>query len=273
MFDPITEANTPQLLLLAIVLGCAVVSTGPRGNTLTDLLRQANIVGMRIAEWIGKLIPYFAVLIVAYFVTMAKMIEFVTLGAMLVSAILISILCAIGTIIYVSRTQNVKAKTIVEKCRPSLKYAFKTGSAYTAYPTSEECCIKELGVRKSFALASLPMGTVMYMPANAIGAAIFVAYAEAVSDAHITILWMLTAIVLSVILIAATPPIPGANCMAYMMIITILGIDKHFIIIALIFDILFSSFSTAANQLMLHMEMVNQADKAGMLNKEKLTTP
>ena len=99
----------------------------------------------------------------------------------------------------------------------------------------------------------------MYMPANAIGAVVFVAFAEAAEDTLITPLWMIAAIVLSVILIAATPPIPGANCMAYTMIISILGIDKHFIILALLFDILFSSFATALNQLMHQMEMIIQA--------------
>ena len=58
--------------------------------------------------------------------------------------------------------------------------------------------------------------------------------------------------------------------MAYMVIISVLGIDQQFIILALLFDILFSSFSTAINQIMLHMEMIIQADRAGMLDKEKL---
>lgn len=271
IFAPIRNANTPQLLVMAIVLGGAVVATSSRGNALTDLIRQSNYVGIRIAEWIGKLIPYFSILIVAYAIIMAQMREFYTVLAMLVAVILISSLCTAASVLYVSITRKVKVRVLMKKCKECLILALKTGTTYSIYETSEECCINELGVRKSFVLASLPMGTVLYMPANAMGAVAFVLFAEAATGMHISVLWLFGAIILSVVLIAATPPIPGANCMAYMMIISLLGINQQYIILALIYDILFSSFATAANQLMLQMEIVVQADRAGLLNRKKLT--
>ena len=108
------------------------------------------------------------------------------------------------------------------------------------------------------------------MPVSAIGMISFVIYAAFRSGIAITPVWMLTAAIFALILLVAAPPIPGVDLLSYVVIIGQLGIDNRFIIAAMIFDIVFNLFASAANQMMLQMDLILQADRVGLLNHNTL---
>ena len=134
----------------------------------------------------------------------------------------------------------------------------------------ERSCVRELGMERHFTTVSLPFGLVLYMPVNVIGTLIFTIYAGIKYNAQISLGWLIIAMVLAVFLFVATPPVPGANLLAYIMIFNQLGIPPTALIDAMIFDILFGIFATAGNQMLLQMDLILQADKIGLLNKEIL---
>ena len=270
LLDPFINVDTPQLILMSLVLGFALLAVGNRGKDLTTVIRQANMVAMRLAEWISRLIPYFAFLVMALVVMNGQIKTGYRIVNVLIIAILLSMVCSAVILKYVSVRKKVGFINLVKKCSESLIIAFRTGSASAAYGSAEKCCTRSLGIKGNYSEESLPLGTVLYMPANVIGAICFVIYAASAGDVEVTPLWVVLAVVYSVILIAATPPIPGANFLAYMVMIPELGINKEFVVIVLIFEVFFGPFAVAANQLMLQMEMVLQADKTGLLDKEVL---
>lgn len=270
IFDPIIQANTPQLLLMSIVIGFAVLSIGKRENMTYDFLRHANLVGMRLARWISGIIPVFLIFVIAYVVVDDQKGEFLALANILVASALISLAWACIYMLYISGTQKIKPGKLMKKCWPSLRRALIAGSTEVSYDDSEACCIKELGIRRNLVTEILPLGTTLFMPANTIGVIVFLSYASTHSDIQITLIWLVQAVVLSVLLIVATPPIPGANFLAYMVIISMLGIDSWHLPIAMIFDILYAPISSAVNQFTLQMDMIAQAEMMGMVKRETL---
>ena len=108
------------------------------------------------------------------------------------------------------------------------------------------------------------------MPSSIIGMISFVTFAALYSGIGITPVWILEAIVFALILLVAAPPIPGVNLLSYVVIIGELGIGKEYVIAAMIFDILFNAFGSAANQLLLHLDMILQAENMGILNQSVL---
>jgi hypothetical protein len=116
----------------------------------------------------------------------------------------------------------------------------------------------------------MPLGLVLYMPMSMIGMISFVIYAAGRSGMQITPVWMITAIVFALILLVAAPPIPGINLLSYVVIIGQLGIGKEYVLAAIIFDIIFDSIGAASNQLLLQLDMLLQAEHAGLLNHKTL---
>ena len=100
--------------------------------------------------------------------------------------------------------------------------------------------------------------------------AMFTMYSAAKYSLSISPGWLIIAVVLSVVLFVATPPVPGANLLAYIIIFGQLGIPGKALIDAMIFDILFGIFASAANQTVLQMDLIIQADKIGLLDLKKL---
>ena len=159
-----------------------------------------------------------------------------------------------------------KPGVLLKKLWPSFVLAVKNGLDADTYALSEKCCIKGLGIQKIFTQRVLPLGLVLYMPASIVGMISFVIFAALRSGVAITPVWILTAIVFALILLVAAPPIPGVNLLSYVVIIGQLGIGKEYVIAAIVFDMLFGAFGNAANQMMLQLDMILQAEHMGLLN-------
>jgi hypothetical protein len=77
-------------------------------------------------------------------------------------------------------------------------------------------------------------------------------------------------LVLATMLFVATPPVPGANLLAYAAVFLQMGFSSTALIDAMIFDIFFGIFAAAANQLLLELDLVLQASRLGLLDEEVL---
>ena len=108
------------------------------------------------------------------------------------------------------------------------------------------------------------------MPAHVVGILIFTIYAAIHSGITVSVGWLVIAMTLSVVLFEATPPVPGANLIAYILVFEQLGIPSAALIDAMIFDMLFGVLAGAANQVLLQLDMLAQADKIGLLDRSIL---
>ena len=266
-FDPFMESNTPQLLLMAIVLGSVMNLLGERAGDLRHVIRQINMVGLQIAEWISSLVPTMVCIFLMLEIWIARTEMLTGLWYCILASFLISVICLAAVILYVSFKEKIPLKKLLRKLRDPFILTLRSGSLDTAYGTIEKCCISSLGIDRGFTVISIPSGLVLYMPVNSIGTLLFMSFAAVKYDISITPLWCIIAAVLSVILFVATPPVPGANLLAYVALFARLGIPGEVLIDAMIFDIIFGIFASASNQLLLQLELVLQADRTGLLNK------
>ena len=83
-------------------------------------------------------------------------------------------------------------------------------------------------------------------------------------------MWIAATAVLAVALQTATPPVAGVDLLAYAAIFSRMGIPREALILAMVADILFSFLTSAADQAILQMGLVIEADRSGQLNKELL---
>ena len=273
MFSPFMEANTPQLLLMAVVTGLAVVVLGSKTTELQLGIRQVNMAGLQVARWIGGIIPYFAAVMAALIFLSHHLMDFVIMVIVLLASLIISGACMIAVLLYTSFRYGVRPIQLVRKCRPCFLVALRKGSLDASYDLAEHCCTRALGIDRNFAVDGLPLGLVMYMPANVVGTLLFIMYAAVRSDVTISPLWMSLSVILAVVLFAATPPIAGANFLAYIVMIATFGISKDFLMLALIYEIIYGIFASAFNQFFVQMELTLQAGKMGLLREDVLRKP
>lgn len=272
LFSPLVEVNTPQLLLMALVIGNVLFALGPRANAIAAFIRQCSMAGMFIAEWVSRLVPYVTGILICLDAARSRS----WLGLLdglwesLVVSFVLSVLYIAAMFLYVSLRKKVPLRLLWDKVKEPFWTTVKTGSLDASYGQAEQACTAKLGIEKQFAAVSIPYGLVLYMPINVIGTLCFTIGAANHYGVTVSVLWFLIATVLAIVLFVATPPVPGANLLAYIVIFAQLGIPASALIPAMVFEILFGPLASAGNQALLQMELILQADRIGLLDHELL---
>lgn len=270
LMEPFKNFDTAQLILMGVIFAYAVMAVGDRADGIANIIHQLNLISTQLAQWIAQLMPLFTVFLSARLVLERNGLLLVGLARVIPFALIVSFICMAAMIIYTCRRMDMRPGVLVRKLMPSFLETLKTGQVAETYELAEQCCRRELGIQKIFTQRMLPMGLVLYMPVSMIGMIAFVLYAAINSGEMITPLWIIKAIIFALILLVAAPPIPGVNLLSYVVIIGQLGIGKEYIIAAMIFDIIFNMFSSAANQTLLQTDLILQADRMGLINRNTL---
>ena len=271
--SPFLDSNTPQLILVAFVIGTALIALGSQVTQVKTILRQINMVGLKLAEWVSLLVPFFAGLFICLEIIRGQTETLQGMYKPLLSSILASMFIMMASTVYLSLRLRVNPITVGKKVEKPFFTALKTGSLEASLNHTRYSCINLLGVDKKYTETSLPQGLVLYMPVSAIGTLFFTMYAAKVYNVDVDLFWIAIAIIFAVVLFVATPPVPGANLLAYVVFFNWLGIPGKALMDAMIFDIVFGILAGAGNQLLLQIEMILQAKKIGILNTGQLKTP
>ena len=269
-FSPFLESNTPQLLFLAFVLGSSLTVLGSQTRNLTRVIRQANTLGLRLTEIISRQVPYVVCLLIAFEIMQHRTALLGGIWKCILLSLGISFICIAISILVTCCKKKLSPFLFLKKTTKPFIKTLRAGSLDAAYADTEKCCTKDLGMHPSFISVSLPNGLVLYMPINAIGTIFFMTFAAMKFGVTASPVWYTLAIILSVVLFVATPPVPGANLLAYIALFGQLGIHETALVDAMIFDIIFGIFANAGNQMMLQAELILQSDKMGLLNTESL---
>ncbi len=273
VITPLMQSNTPQILFIAIVLGNALVTLGPPTDNLKNLIHQANSVGLLLTEAVSRQVPFFTAVLVFMEVAEGSLQTFYGIWLTMIIGVLASVIFIVCAAAFVAYKKKAGLGILLRKLWTPFETVMRTGRMDAGFGQMERICVERIGLEKHFSTVSLPYGLVLYMPVNVIGTLLFTTYAAIRYGTSISAGWFLTAMVLSVVLFVATPPVPGANLLAYIMIFNYLRIPSAALIDAMVFDILFGIFAAAANQILLQLELIMQADKIGLLSKEVLRKP
>ena len=270
IFTPIIEANTPQLLVMAFVIGAGIIAVGSKADGLVNIIQQVNMVGMKMAEWISRMVPYAVSMVIIREMIDGRSLSILGLWKALLISVIGAAILILVVLLFVSNKNDVPVPVLVRKLKGPFIATIKAGSVETTFGNTENSCIYDLGIERNFASVSLSHGLVLYMPVNVLGTLIFTIYAVSLFDVTVTPIWCFIAMLLAVILFVATPPVPGANLLAYIAIFSVLGISTQALVNAMIFDIVFGILASAANQTMLQLELIRQASIIGLLNETVL---
>lgn len=270
LVEPFLTSNTPQLLVMAFVVGAALVVLGNSVSAVKVVVRQINIVGLKLAEWVSDLVPLFAAILLIFGIFKGEQKVFINMWMPLLLSVGLSVLVMLAIVLIASSTLKISPRLLFKKIQKPFFTALRTGSLDASFEQTKLSCVNRLGIDSTYTDLSLPQGLVLYMPISAIGTLIFTVYTAAIYGVKADAFWIISSVILAVLLFVATPPVPGANLLAYVVFFSALGIPDEALMDAMIFDIVFGIFAGAGNQFLLQLELIRQAKRIGLLNSEKL---
>lgn len=270
IFEPFIDSNTPQLLLIAFLIGSAMIVLGNHVSRLKTVVQQINMIGLLLAKWISLLVPFFTCIFLAFEIWQehTELITQIWKPMLLSFGVTALVLCFAA--LWLAVRVRMSARLVFRKLLDPFVRVLKTGSVDSAFDLTERNCTNALGIDRFFAGISLPQGLVLYMPVSSVGVLAFTLFACVVYGLQPDLGTIIGAVVFSVVLFVATPPVPGANLLAYIVLFSWLGIPETALIDAMIFDIVFGLLATAGNLTLLQIETVLQAKRIGLLDLSRL---
>ena len=237
------------------------------------IANQANAAGLLVAEWISRLIPYFVAVMLAFRILDGTYVRFIGIWIPLVLFHLFIAAALFTGLFIISKKYDVQISVLWAKIKPSFLLAFKNASVDSAFGENRLCCERKLGINGKLTDFGLPLGLVIFMPASTVSLMASTLFAVKCYDITVTTLWIILAMILVVALQAASPPVSGVDTLAYAAIFSRLGLPSDALIMAIICDIIFCFTSSAVNQALLQLELISEADRLNMLDKNVLKKP
>ena len=269
-FTPFTEANPLQIIFVAVVIGLAMLVLGAKVSSVASFVEQANSVVQLIMEAVSNLIPFFVfgsifnMILSGSLSTLlraSKLLPIMLLGHVLVCAVYLLLVCI---------RKQVSLPVLLRKVAPTFLIGLSTASSAAAYSTNVECCEKQLGIDRQIINFGIPLGQVVFMPGAAViflsaGLCMAEVYGVAISPA-----WLVSALLITVVLAVAAPPVPGGGLTCYTMLFLQLNIPSEAVAITLALNVILEFFGTAVNLFCLQAELVELAGSLDRLDVEML---
>lgn len=273
LVDPLLTGNTMQIVMMAIIIGIAVVVLDGKAKTMSNIINEGNQMIVYITGIICKLMPVFIAIVILHIIWSDSIRSLIEMWKPLAAFVLVTAVMLCIMLVTVAAKENVKVTVLFKKMMPTFLIGFGTASSVAANGECSESLFKRMGVNQRFVEFGQPTGGVVFMPATAINFMACTLYMAARYHVRVSLLWFIIAILICTFVAVATPPVPGGAITAYAIIFSQLGIPEDAVGVMLAMDILFDFAATAFDGAFLQLELLRQADENKMLDYDILRKP
>jgi Na+/H+-dicarboxylate symporter len=270
LIDPVVSGNTMQVILMATVIGIALVILGEKAKTISTIINEGNNIIVYVTRLISKLLPFFIFIVLLDMIWNGDLHLVINMWKPIVAFVITVTVLFFAMLIVVSAKENVKISVLIKKMLSTFLIGFGTASSIAANGECSSCLHSKLGVNRRFVEFGQPVGGVVFMPSTAINFMVCAIYMTSYYNIKISVLWFVIAIIICTFVAVATPPVPGGAIAAYTIIFAQLGIPSEAVATVVMLDIIFDLVSTAFDGAFLQLELVRQADDNNMLDFDKL---
>ena len=120
-----------------------------------------------------------------------------------------------------------------------------------------ESCRNSFGIKESVIKFGASLGVILHKPVNSIYYLIIAFYFANVYDVECSVMWVIIAIVLSIIVSISLPPVAGGGAVVYSIIFPSLGIPMEAVALAIAIDVITDFFVTAFEVPLLPLTLAN----------------
>lgn len=246
--SPMAEANMLQVIVMALLIGFAIILVGEEKNTrIITACNDLNDVFMKCMEMILKLSPI-GVFCLLYPVVAANGATIIgSLAMVLLAAYVCYIVHAVVVYSFAVKTiGGISPLTFFKEMLPAIMFAFSSASSVGTLPINMECTEK-LGTSREIASFILPLGATINMDGTAIYQGVCAIFIASCYGIHLTLPQMLTIIFTATLASIGTAGVPGAGMVMLAMVLTSVGLPVDGIALVAGVDRIFDMGRTTVN--------------------------
>ena len=246
--SPMAEANMLQVIVMALLIGFAIILVGEEKNTrIITACNDLNDVFMKCMEMILKLSPIGVFCLLCPVVAANGATIIGSLAMVLLAAYVCYIVHAVVVYSFAVKTiGGISPLTFFKEMLPAIMFAFSSASSVGTLPINMECTEK-LGTSREIASFILPLGATIYMDGTAIYQGVCAIFIASCYGIHLTLPQMLTIIFTATLASIGTAGVPGAGMVMLAMVLTSVGLPVDGIALVAGVDRIFDMGRTTVN--------------------------
>ena len=246
--NAMAEGNMLQIIVFAVLFGIAMAMTGDPGKRLTAVFEDLSTVIMKLVTILMNLAPY------GVFVLMAKL--FATIGFDTIASLLKYFLLVVFVLLvhaFISYPIILKALSglspliLIRKMRDAALFAFSTSSSSATLPITMETAIKKLGVNRSVASFTVPLGSTINMDGTAIMQGVATVFIAQVYSVDLSLSDYMMVILTATLASIGTAGVPGVGLIMLAMVLQQVNLPVEGIALIIGVDRLLDMTRTAVN--------------------------
>ena len=246
--SPMAEANMLQVIVMALLIGFAIILVGEEKNTrIITACNDLNDVFMKCMEMILKLSPIGVFCLLCPVVAANGATIIGSLAMVLLAAYVCYIVHAVVVYSFAVKTiGGISPLTFFKEMLPAIMFAFCSASSVGTLPINMECTEK-LGTSREIASFILPLGATINMDGTAIYQGVCAIFIASCYGIHLTLPQMLTIIFTATLASIGTAGVPGAGMVMLAMVLTSVGLPVDGIALVAGVDRIFDMGRTTVN--------------------------
>ena len=246
--SPMAEANMLQVIVMALLIGFAIILVGEEKNTrIITACNDLNEVFMKCMEMILKLSPIGVFCLLCPVVAANGATIIGSLAMVLLAAYVCYIVHAVVVYSFAVKTiGGISPLTFFKEMLPAIMFAFSSASSVGTLPINMECTEK-LGTSREIASFILPLGATINMDGTAIYQGVCAIFIASCYGIHLTLPQMLTIIFTATLASIGTAGVPGAGMVMLAMVLTSVGLPVDGIALVAGVDRIFDMGRTTVN--------------------------
>lgn len=246
--SPMAEANMLQVIVMALLIGFAIILVGEEKNTrIITACNDLNDVFMKCMEMILKLSPIGVFCLLCPVVAANGATIIGSLAMVLLAAYVCYIVHAVVVYSFAVKTiGGISPLTFFKEMLPAIMFAFSSASSVGTLPINMECTEK-LGTSREIASFILPLGATINMDGTAIYQGVCAIFIASCYGIHLTLPQMLTIIFTATLASIGTAGVPGAGMVMLAMVLTSVGLPVDGIALVAAVDRIFDMGRTTVN--------------------------
>ena len=246
--SPMAEANMLQVIVMALLIGFAIILVGEEKNTrIITACNDLNDVFMKCMEMILKLSPIGVFCLLCPVVAANGATIIGSLAMVLLAAYVCYIVHAVVVYSFAVKTiGGISPLTFFKEMLPAIMFAFSSASSVGTLPINMECTEK-LGTSREISSFILPLGATINMDGTAIYQGVCAIFIASCYGIHLTLPQMLTIIFTATLASIGPAGVPGAGMVMLAMVLTSVGLPVDGIALVAGVDRIFDMGRTTVN--------------------------
>lgn len=267
--SPLMEGNTPQLVVLGLFMGAALLVLGNKVDGLKDILGQVNawvMSSMSIAMKVVIVVPFISI---ASTIGKGNGMALLNGWEFIVASYVIATVCGLVKLIVVCVKYKVGVGVIWKKLWPMIANAFASANNSTILKMEYDISENDLGIKPEFSGFWIPMSQAMLNPRQTINMIIPPILILKYTNTPISLPFMVVYVLLLLELSIANPGTTGS----WTIMFAALALPPEFVGTFMLYKLFTANYNAGYGALQVGLEHIEAAHKFDAIDLERLRAP